>query len=39
MTYLTRVTLPYMFIMMGFVILIAVFPGIVLWFPNFVLNK
>ena len=39
MTYLTRVTLPYLFIMMGFVILIAVFPGIVLWFPNFVLNK
>ena len=39
MTYLTRVTLPYLFIMMGFVILIAVFPGIVLWFPNFILNK
>lgn len=39
MGYLTRVTLPYLFIMMGFVILIAVFPGIVLWFPNFILNK
>lgn len=39
MTYLTRVTLPYLLIMMGFVILIAVFPGIVLWFPNFILNK
>ena len=39
MSYLTRVTLPYLFIMMAFVILIAVFPGIVLWFPNLVLNK
>jgi C4-dicarboxylate transporter, DctM subunit len=39
MAYLTRVTLPYLFIMMGFAVLIAVFPGIVLWFPNFVLNK
>ena len=39
MGYLTRVTLPYLFIMMGFVILIAVFPGIVLWFPNFILSK
>ena len=39
MAYLTRVTLPYLFIMMGFVMLIALFPGIVLWFPNFILNK
>ncbi len=39
MSYLTKVTLPYLFIMMAFVILIAVFPGIVLWFPNFVLGK
>lgn len=39
MGYLTRVTLPYLFIMMGFVVLIAVFPNIVLWFPNLVLNK
>lgn len=39
MAYLTKVTLPYLFIMMGFVVLIAVFPGIVLWFPNFILNK
>lgn len=39
MAYLTRVTLPYLFIMMGFVILIAVFPSIVLWFPNFILSK
>lgn len=39
MGYLTRVTMPYLFIMMGFVILIAVFPSIVLWFPNFILSK
>ena len=39
MGYLTRVTLPYLFIMMGFVVLIAVFPGIVLWFPNLVLGR
>ena len=39
MSYLTRVTLPYLFIMMAFVILIALFPGIVLWFPNFILGK
>lgn len=39
MGYLTRVTLPYLFIMMGFVVLIAVFPNIVLWFPNLVLSK
>ncbi|MEO8546484.1 MAG: TRAP transporter large permease subunit [Burkholderiaceae bacterium] len=39
MGYLTKVTLPYLFIMMGFVVLIAVFPGIVLWFPDFILKK
>jgi TRAP-type C4-dicarboxylate transport system permease large subunit len=39
MTYLTKVTLPYLFIMMAFVILIAVFPGIVLWFPKLVLGR
>ncbi|HPH13025.1 MAG TPA: TRAP transporter large permease subunit [Burkholderiaceae bacterium] len=39
MGYLTRVTVPYLFIMMGFVVLIAVFPGIVLWFPNLVLGR
>ena len=38
MSYLTRVTMPYLFIMMGFVILIAVFPGIVLWLPNVMLG-
>ena len=39
MSYLTKVTLPYLFIMMAFVILIAVFPGLVLWFPNLVLGR
>lgn len=39
MSYLTKVTMPYLLIMMAFVILIAVFPGIVLWFPNLLLNK
>ena len=39
MGYLSRVTMPYLFIMMAFVILIALFPGIVLWFPNLILNK
>ncbi len=39
MSYLTRVTMPYLFIMMGFVIVIAIFPGIVLWFPNLILGK
>jgi TRAP-type C4-dicarboxylate transport system permease large subunit len=38
MGYLCRVTLPYLLIMMCFVILIAVFPGIVLWFPKLVLG-
>ncbi len=39
MGYLTKVTLPYLFIMMAFVIVIAMFPGLVLWFPNLVLGK
>lgn len=39
MGYLTKVTLPYLFIMMAFVLLIAIFPGIVLWFPNLILGK
>ncbi|CAN1516617.1 DctQ TRAP-type C4-dicarboxylate transport system, large permease component [Rhabdaerophilaceae bacterium] len=39
MTYLTRVTMPYLFIMIGFVILLAVFPGIVSFLPNLLLGK
>jgi C4-dicarboxylate transporter, DctM subunit len=39
MSYLTRVTMPYLFIMMGFVILLAVFPGIVSFLPNLLLGK
>ncbi len=39
MGYLTKVTLPYLFIMMLFVIVIALFPGLVLWFPNLVLGR
>jgi tripartite ATP-independent transporter DctM subunit len=39
MGYLTRAVAPYLLIMMGFVVLIAVFPQIVLWFPNFILGK
>jgi C4-dicarboxylate transporter, DctM subunit len=39
MAYLTRVTMPYLFIMMGFVILIAAFPGIVHFLPNLLLGK
>ena len=39
MSYLTRVTMPYLFIMMGFVILLAVFPGIVSFLPDLLLGK
>jgi C4-dicarboxylate transporter, DctM subunit len=39
MGYLTRVTMPYLFIMMGFVILLAVFPGIVSFLPDLLLGK
>ncbi|MGL5733711.1 MAG: TRAP transporter large permease, partial [Beijerinckiaceae bacterium] len=39
MSYLTRVTMPYLFIMMGFVILLAAFPGIVSFLPNLLLGK
>jgi TRAP-type C4-dicarboxylate transport system permease large subunit len=39
MSYLTRVTMPYLLIMMLFVILIAVFPQIVLWLPDYLLSK
>jgi tripartite ATP-independent transporter DctM subunit len=38
MSYLTRVTLPYLLIMMAFVMLIAAFPQLVLWFPRLVLG-
>ena len=39
MSYLTRVTMPYLFIMMGFVLLLAAFPGIVSFLPDLVLGK
>ncbi len=39
MSYLTRVTMPYLLIMMGFVILLALFPGIVSFLPNLLLGK
>jgi C4-dicarboxylate transporter, DctM subunit len=39
MSYLTRVTMPYLFIMMAFVILLAVFPGIVSFLPDLLLGK
>ncbi|MGL4323807.1 MAG: TRAP transporter large permease [Beijerinckiaceae bacterium] len=39
MSYLTRVTMPYLFIMMGFVILLAAFPGIVSFLPDLLLGK
>ena len=38
MGYLCRVTLPFLFMMMAFTMLLAFFPGIVLWFPNLVLG-
>jgi C4-dicarboxylate transporter, DctM subunit len=38
MTYLTRVTFPYLLIMMGFVVLLAVFPEIVLFLPRVMLG-
>lgn len=39
MSYLTRVTMPYLFIMMGFVLLLAAFPGIVSFLPDLLLGK
>ncbi len=39
MSYLTRVTMPYLLIMMAFVIVIAVFPQIVLWLPEYLLSR
>lgn len=38
MGYLCKVTFPFLLLMMAFVILLAVFPQIVLWFPNMVLG-
>lgn len=38
MGYLCKVTFPFLLLMMAFVILLAVFPQIVLWFPNLVLG-
>lgn len=38
MSYLTRVTFPYLLIMIAFVILLAVFPGIVSFLPNLLLG-
>ena len=35
---LCKVTMPFLFTMMSFTLLLAVFPQIVLWFPNFVLG-
>lgn len=37
MGYLTKVTMPFLLIMMAFVMLLALFPGIVLWLPNTIL--
>lgn len=36
MGYLCKVTLPFLFMMMAFTLMLALFPGIVLWFPNLV---
>jgi len=36
--YIAKVTLPYLFIMIGFVLLLAVFPGIVSFLPNLLLK-
>jgi C4-dicarboxylate transporter DctM subunit len=38
MSYLTRVTMPFLFVMMAFVMVLALFPGLVLWFPDLVLG-
>jgi C4-dicarboxylate transporter, DctM subunit len=39
MTYLTRVTMPYLLIMVGFVLLLTAFPGIVSFLPDLLLGK
>ena len=39
MGYLCKATMPFLFVMMAFTMLLAFFPGIVLWFPNLVLGR
>ena len=39
MGYLCKVTLPFLFMMMAFTLMLALFPGIVLWFPELVLGR
>ncbi len=39
MGYLCRVTLPFLAMMMAFTLMLALFPGIVLWFPELVLGR
>lgn len=39
MGYLCRATLPFLLVMMAFTMLLAFFPGIVLWFPELVLGR
>jgi len=39
MGYLCKATLPFLLVMMAFTLLLAIFPGIVLWFPNLVLGR
>ena len=38
MGYMCKATLPFLLLMMAFTILLAVFPGIVLWFPKLILG-
>jgi C4-dicarboxylate transporter, DctM subunit len=38
MSYLTWVTMPYLIIMLLFVVLLYVFPGIALWLPKLLLG-
>lgn len=38
MGYLCKVTLPFLLLMMGFVIFLALFPEVVFWFPNLILG-
>ena len=38
MGYLCKVTMPFLLMMMAFTLSLALFPGIVLWFPNLVLG-
>ncbi|MBS1155273.1 MAG: dicarboxylate transporter, DctM subunit [Proteobacteria bacterium] len=38
MGYLCKVTMPFLIMMMAFTLMLALFPGIVLWFPNLILG-